>query len=333
VATYLMRRVLWALMLFLAVTVVTYVIFFTIPANPAALISGRGATEAQIKEAEKFLGRDRPVYIQYLKFLERLSPIGVSDGLELKTPSLGRSFIDRQDVNGTILRAAPITASVVFGGIVFVLLISLPIGILSALRPRSLLDRAAMMYVLIGISLPSFWIGLILAYFVSFKLGWTPINGYCDVFNPSQASGCGGPVDWAHHMILPWATLALVQCGTYVRFVRGDVMDTMAQDYVRTARAKGAKESRVLRSHILRNAMLPVVTILGMDIGLLLGGSIFIETVFGLPGLGFEAVNSISQFDLPVTQGVVVFGALAIIVFNLFVDLLYAWIDPRIRIA
>jgi peptide/nickel transport system permease protein len=333
VATYLTRRVLWAAMLFVSVTMVTYVIFFMIPANPAALISRRGATEAEIKQAEKFLGTDRPVYVQYAKFLERLSPVGVSNGLELKTPSLGQSFINRRDVNEIVMNAAPVTASVVFGGIVIVLLISIPIGVLSALRPRSLVDRAAMFYVLVGISLPSFWIGLILAYLVSFRLGWTPINGYCDVFNPSVASGCGGPVDWAHHMVLPWATLALVTCGTYVRFVRADVMDTSSQDYVRTARAKGAPESRVLRRHILRNAMLPVVTILGMDIGLLLGGSIFIETVFGLPGLGFEAVNSITQFDLPVAQGVVVFGAMAIIVFNLFVDLLYAWIDPRIRVA
>jgi peptide/nickel transport system permease protein len=332
-ATYLARRVLWAAMLFLAVTVVTYVIFFMIPANPAALISGRGATEEQINQAERFLGLDQPVYIQYLRFLERLSPIAVSDGLELKTPSLGQSFINRRDVNDIVANAAPVTASVVFGGMIIVLVVSIPIGVLSALRPRSLVDRAAMFYVLVGISLPSFWIGLVLAYFISFKLGLTPITGYCDAFNPSVASQCGGPADWAHHMILPWATLALVQCGTYVRFVRADVMETSAQDYVRTARAKGAPEPRVLRSHILRNAMLPVVTILGMDIGLLLGGSIFIETVFGLPGLGFEAVNSITQFDLPVTQGVVVFGAFAIIVFNLFVDVLYAWIDPRIRVA
>jgi peptide/nickel transport system permease protein len=189
------------------------------------------------------------------------------------------------------------------------------------------------MYVLIGISLPSFWIGLVLAYFVSFRLGLTPITGYCDVINPSEASQCGGPIDWAHHMILPWATLALVGAGTYVRFIRADVMETMNQDYVRTARAKGAPEHRVMRSHILRNAMLPVVTMLGMDIGLLLGGSIFIERVFGLPGLGFVAIDSIFNFDLPVTQGIVVFGAIAIIVFNFIVDILYAWIDPRIRLT
>jgi peptide/nickel transport system permease protein len=330
---YLARRFLWALMLFLAVTLVTYVIFFMIPANPAQLAAGKSATAERIAEVEKFLGLNEPIYIQYLKFLERLSPVGVSDGLELKTPSLGRSFANRQEVNGTILQAAPVTASLVFGAIIIILTVSIPIGVLSALRPRSLVDRAAMMYVLVGISLPSFWIGLVLAYLVSFKLGLTPITGYCDAVNPSDAAQCGGVADWAHHMVLPWATLALVQAGTYVRFVRADVMETMNQDYVRTARAKGAPEHLVMRSHILRNAMLPVVTILGMDIGLLLGGSIFIETVFALPGLGLIALESINNFDLPLTQGVVVFGALAIIVFNLIVDILYAWIDPRIRLA
>ena len=332
-ARYLARRLLWAAMLFLAVTAVTYVIFFMIPANPAQLAAGTSATSERIKEVEKFLGIDQPVYIQYLKFLERLSPIGVSDGLELKTPSLGRSFANRRDVNEVVGQAAPITASLVFGAIVLVLLVSIPIGILSALRPRSLVDRAAMGYVLVGISFPSFFLGLVLAYFISFRLGLTPIAGYCDVINPSEASQCGGLVDWAHHMVVPWITLAFVSAGTYVRFIRADVMETMNQDYVRTARAKGAPERTVMRSHILRNAMLPVVTMLGMDIGLLLGGSIFIETVFSLPGLGYVVLESITNFDLPVTQGVVVFGAIAIIFFNLIVDLLYAWIDPRIRLT
>ena len=226
-----------------------------------------------------------------------------------------------------------VTASLVFGAIIMILMISIPIGVFSALRPRSAVDRAAMVYVLVGISFPSFFLGLVLAYFISFRLGLTPITCYCDVINPSEASQCGGPLDWAHHMILPWATLALVSSATYVRFIRADVMETMNQDYVRTARAKGAPERTVMRSHVLRNAMLPVVTMLGMDIGILLGGAIFIEQVFGLPGLGFVALESIFNFDLPVTQGVVVFGAIAIIFFNLIVDILYAWIDPRIRLA
>src|ERR671918_251056 len=320
---YLVRRFLWAVMLFLAVTLVTYVIFFIIPANPAALAAGKTATPERIEAVERFYGLDDPVYIQYVKFLRRL----------VVDRSLGFSFVNRQNVNDTVLRAAPVTASLVFGGLVFILSVAIPVGIFSALRPRSLIDRSAMAYVLIGISLPSFWIGLILSYVIGYRLGITPIAGYCDAINPPEAAQCGGPVQWAYHMILPWATLALIGAGTYVRFVRADVMETMNQDYVRTARAKGAPEHTVMRSHILRNAMLPVVTMVGMDIGLLLGGSIFIETVFGLPGLGLLAIESISNFDLPVTQGVVVFGAIAIIVFNLLVDILYAWIDPRIRLT
>ena len=320
---YLIRRFLWAWVLFLAVTLVTYVIFFLVPASPARLAAGQSATPERIAEVEEFLGLDQPVYVQYWRFLKRL----VIDR------SLGESFINRQSVNGEILRAAPITASLVFGAMILVLMLAIPLGIFSALKPRSLLDRAAMTYVLIGISLPSFWIGLVLSYIVGYRLNLTPIAGYCEVVSVPEAAVCGGFTDWAYHMILPWLTLAIVVAGTYVRFVRAEVMETMTQDYVRTARAKGAPEHQVMRSHILRNAMLPVVTMVGMDIGLLLGGSIFIETVFGLPGLGRTAFEAIGNYDLPTLQGVVIFGAIAIILFTLFVDLLYAWIDPRIRLT
>jgi peptide/nickel transport system permease protein len=320
---YLVRRLLWSAVLFLAVTFVTYVIFFLVPANPARLAAGQNATPELIAAVEERLGLNDPVYVQYWRFLKSL----VLEG------SLGYSFIDRSSVNDEILRAAPITASLVFGAMALVLAVAIPIGIFSALRPRSLLDRAAMTYVLIGISLPSFWIALVLSYIVGFKLGWTPIAGYCEVVSVPEAANCGGVVDWAYHMILPWLALAIVQAGIYVRFVRAEVMETMTQDYVRTARAKGAPERTVMKDHILRNALLPVVTILGMDIGLLLGGAIFIETVFGLNGLGGTAIRSIGQFDLPVLQGVVIFGAIAIIFFTLVVDLLYAWIDPRIRLT
>jgi peptide/nickel transport system permease protein len=320
---YLARRLLWAIMLMLAVTLVTYVIFFLVPANPARQAAGQAATPERVAEVEERLGLNDPVYVQYGKFLKEL----------VLERSLGHSFVHRRSVNEEILAAAPVTASLVFGGILFVLLIAIPIGIFSALRPRSLMDRAAMVYVLIGISLPSFWISLVMSYLVGFKLGWTPIAGYCEVLSPPTASGCGGLRDWAYHMLLPWFVLSVVVAGTYVRFVRAEVMDTMSQDYVRTARAKGAPESRVMKNHILRNGMLPIVTMLGMDIGILLGGAIFIETVFALPGLGRLAIESIGQFDLPQLQGVVIFGAVAIIIFNLFVDLFYAWIDPRIRLA
>ena len=308
----------------IAVTLVTYVIFFLVPANPARQAAGQAATPERVAEVEERLGLNDPVYVQYGKFMKEL----------VVERSLGHSFVNRRSVNEEVFAAAPVTASLVFGGIIFVLLIAVPVGIFSALRPRSLLDRAAMIYVLVGISLPSFWISLVLSYLVGFKLEWTPLAGYCEVFSPAtETTGCGGLKDWAYHMLLPWFALAVVVAGTYVRFVRAEVLETMSQDYVRTARAKGAPESRVMKNHILRNGMLPIVTMLGMDIGILLGGAIFIETVFALPGLGRLSIESIGQFDLPALQGVVIFGAFAIIIFNLLVDLFYAWIDPRIRLA
>ena len=179
---YLIRRLLWALVLFIAVTFVTYVIFFLVPANPARLAAGQSATPERVREVEKFLGLDQPVHIQYLKFLERL----VTDG------SLGQSFVTRQSVNQQILDAAPVTASVVFGAMILVLSIAIPLGIYSALRPRSMLDRVSMIYVLIGISLPSFWIGLVLSYFIGFKLGLTPLSGSRSSW-PAPTSGSCAP--------------------------------------------------------------------------------------------------------------------------------------------
>jgi len=318
---YLVRRILWAIVLFLTITVVAYVIFFIIPADPAKLACGQRASPECIRNASQNLGLDKPVYVQYGKFLTRL----------VIHHDLGKSYFNRQSVNTTVLNAAPVTASLVLGGAVLWMLIALPIGILSALRPKSLLDRSAMVFVLIGISAHPVWIGLILSYVVGFKLGWTPITGYCDFFNPS--TGCGGPVQWAWHMILPWITFAVLFAALYVRMIRANVMEASGEDYVRTARAKGAPEHVVIRSHILRNALLPVVTMLGMDIGVALGGAIFTETIFALPGLGQTALVAITNFDLPTVQGVVVFATIAIIVFNLVVDLLYAVIDPRIRLS
>jgi peptide/nickel transport system permease protein len=318
---YLVRRLLWAAVLFVAVTFVAYVIFFLIPANPAQLAAGKAATPEKIEEVEHFLGLDQPIYVQYAKFMKRL----------VVDHSLGTSFATRQSVNDIVLRAAPVTASLVFGGVLIWLTLAIPIGILSALRPRSLLDRSAMVFVLIGISAHPVWIGLLLAYFFGYRLGWFPITGYCDVVNP--ATDCGGPAQWAYHMVLPWATFACLFTATYTRFIRASVMETMNEDYVRTARAKGAPEARVMRKHVLRNALLTIVTILGLDIGLAMGGAIFTETVFGLPGLGQTVVASITNFDLPVTQGVIVFGTTCIIVANLVVDIVYAWVDPRIRLT
>jgi peptide/nickel transport system permease protein len=318
---YLIRRLLWAVVLFIAVTMVSFMIFFIVPVEPARLLAGPQAPPDAVERAKKQYHLDDPVWKQYGRFMKTL----IFEG------SLGKSLATRQQVNDVIKAAAPVTISLVLGGAILWILVAVPIGILSALRPRSLLDRAAMVFVLVGISAHPVWIGLILSYFVGYKLHLTPLGGYCDLINPS--TDCGGPIDWFHAMILPWITFMLLFAALYVRMIRANVLETMNEDYVRTARAKGAPESLVMRSHVLRNALLPVVTMLGMDIGLALGGAIFTESVFGLPGLGKTAVDSLNGFDLPIVMGITVFATLAIIVFNLAVDLLYAVIDPRIRLS
>jgi peptide/nickel transport system permease protein len=258
--------------------------------------------------------------VQYGKFLDRL----------VVHQSLGRSFTNRQDVTQEVLRAAPVTASLVFGGAVLWLLISIPIGILSALRPRSLLDRFTMVAVLIGISAHPVWIGLLGAYFIGFKLHLVPITGYCDFF--SSGGDCGGPTQWAYHLLLPWCTYAVLFAATYVRMIRAYTMETLNEDYVRTARAKGVDPRRVLVKHVLRNSLIPIVTLFGLDFaGVLGGGAILTETVFDLHGVGQYAQQSIANFDLPPIIGVTLFGAFFIVAFSAIVDFLYAFLDPRIR--
>jgi peptide/nickel transport system permease protein len=322
VTRYLIRRLLWAVLLFFAVTIVSYILFFIIPADPARQFAGKGATPDTVAKAKHYLGLDQPIYVQYGNFVKRLVIHG----------DLGHSWYNRESVNHIIADAAPVTASLVLGGAFFWMLIAIPIGVLSALRPRSLLDRGAMTFVLIGISAHPVWIGLIFAYFIGFKWHITPITNYADFFNPPPGQP-GGPVQWAYHLILPWMTFMILFAALYVRMIRANVIETLNEDYVRTARAKGAPESVVLRSHVLRNAMLPVVTMLGMDIGLALGGAIFTESVYSLPGLGRTSVQALQNYDVPTVQGVIVFATIVIIVFNLVVDLLYAAIDPRIRLA
>ena len=322
---YLVRRVLWAALLFLVITFVTFVIFYVGPNNPArAVCGGDQAKRECLVQATRKLGLDQPMPVQYEKFLRRL----------VFHADLGESFATSQSVNQRIKEAAPVTASLVFGGAVLWMMIGLSVGIFSALKPRSLIDRTAMVFVLIGVSAHPIWIGLIFEYVFGVKLGWTPIANYANFFGAPGDSGLpGGPWQWFYHLILPWCTFALLFAALYVRMIRANVIETLNEDYVRTARAKGAPEGQVIRSHVLRNALLPVVTMLGMDIGIALGGAIFTETVYQLPGLGQTAIIGINNQDLAIVQGVIVFATVAIIVFNLIVDILYAWIDPRIRLA
>jgi peptide/nickel transport system permease protein len=334
---YIIRRILWAGVLLIGVTVVTFVIFFLTPTDPAKLVAGKAARPIDIARARHYLGMDKPVPYQYAKFLGRLAGVrwdrhhNTVWNIKFKWPSLGQSFATRQDVNAIVGHAAPVTASLVFGGAIVWMLIALPLGILSALRPRSMLDRITMIFVLIGISAHPVWIGLIFSFIFGYKLGLTPITGYCNAINP--VTSCGGPVQWAYHMILPWFTFALLFAALYARMIRANVTEALNEDYVRTARAKGAPEWQVMRSHVLRNALLPVVTMLGMDISVGLGGAVFTESVYSLPGLGHTLVQSLDGPDLPIMIGIVVFATTCIILINLMVDLLYAVIDPRIRLA
>src|SRR3954468_7561439 len=291
---YVIRRVLWAFVLLIGVTVVCFVIFFVTPTDPAKLVAGKAARPIDIQHARHFLGLDKPIWYQYGKFLGRLSgvrwdrEVNTVWYIKFKWPSLGQSFATRQDINELVGHAAPVTASLVIGGALVWLLIALPLGILSALRPRSLLDRFGMFFVLIGISAHPVWIGLIFAFVFGYWLGWTPITGYCNAINP--VGSCGGPGQWAYHLILPWFTFSLVFAALYTRMIRASVMETLHEDYVRTARAKGAPERQVIRRHVLRNAMTPIVAMAGADMAMAIagpiGGAILIERVYGLPGIG-----------------------------------------------
>lgn len=329
---YLIRRIIWAFALFIVVTLISFVLFFLIPADPAKEACGKACTAPQVARVAHYLGTDRPVYVQYGKFLGRLAPLSFSGGFHVKSPNLGRSFVTRRNVNDVVVQAAPETASLVFGGMVLWMLFAVPIGILSALRPRSLLDRASMTGVLIGVSAHPVWIGLILIYVMAYTFHLFPLGGYANFFG-GTINEAGGPIAWADHLVLPWMTFAFLYTAIYVRMIRSNVMETINEDYVRTARAKGAPEWRVMRSHILRNALLPIVTMLGMDVAAALGGAIFTETVFGLNGLGYTSIQSLQAYDSPTVMGIIVFATTAIIVMNLLVDLLYAWIDPRIRLT
>jgi peptide/nickel transport system permease protein len=297
---------------------VTYVLFFILPVDRSRFVRRTEVNEQDIKRA---LHIDGPVYKQYGQFVGRVMLHG----------SLGRSFNNREDVNKIVKDAAPITASLVVGGALLWMLIALPIGVLSAIRPRSLLDRAGMLFVLVGISSHPVWVGLILSYFLGFKLGLFPITGYCDLINPS--TGCGGPVQWAYHLLLPWFTFAILFAALYVRMIRATVLETLDEDYVRTAQAKGASSWQVLRSHVLRNALLPVMTMAGMDVArLVFPGVLFIEAVYGMPGLGGQIVIALRRQDLPTIVGITAWITVAILFLNVLIDVVYAWVDPRIRL-
>lgn len=317
---FLIRRIVFGVLVMWLVSTATFALFYVAPADPARTIAGQHATAVQVALVKHRLGLDQPLVVQYGHFLWRLLH-----------GDLGTSFINNSPVTTIIARDFPPTFSLVIGGAVLWIVVGLGVGVLSATRARSLLDRCATFFVLGGVSFPTFVVGLLLIYLFFFKfhqwglpyaLGGGAYIGFTD-----------DPFGWFQRMLLPWITLAVVQAATYSRLTRGSLLDVMGDDYIRTARAKGLSERRVIYRHGLRAALTPVVTQLGIDFGYMLGGVVVTETVFGLGGLGQELVGDVTTGDLPVIIGIVLLVAALIVVANIVVDIVYSLLDPRVRVG
>jgi peptide/nickel transport system permease protein len=316
---YIVRRLFWVILVMLIVTMVTFVIFFVLqPRDPALAFAGKQPTPELIEEARRQFGLDKPLYQQYLLFVQHLVT-----GDEYGWPGLGYSFNDRVPIREELFDRAGVTIQLAFGAAIIWLLLGIPIGIISALRPRTLSDRAAMGFALFGVSAPVFWLGLMSLLIFWQWLGILPGTGYVP-FSENPAS-------WFGHFIMPWFVLALLYAAFYARMVRANLIDTMGEDYIRTARAKGLSERTVVGKHGLRASLTPVVTMFGIDFATLLGGAVITETVFNLPGLGAWVVSSARTADLPAILGVTVMASFFVALLSLIVDIVYAYLDPRVR--
>jgi peptide/nickel transport system permease protein len=316
---YIVRRLMWVVVVVLIITAFTFFIFFVMPpTDPAVQFAGKNPTPEQIAEVRRQFGLDKPVWQQYGLFLKH-----VFTGDEYGWPGLGFSFVTRSPVKDQLFDRIWVTVSLALGAAVVWLAIGIPIGIISAIRRRSLVDRASMLFALFFVSAPVFWLGLMALWLFWYKLHLSPGTGYV----PITQSFTG----WLSHMIMPWVVLALLYAAFYARMTRGNLIETMGQDYIRTARVKGLTERKVILKHGVRASLTPVVTLIGLDLGALLGGAVITETVFNLQGIGQWAVNSTFQGDLPAVLAVTVVVALAVTLMNLIVDVVYAYLDPRVR--
>jgi peptide/nickel transport system permease protein len=316
---YIARRIVWAAVVILIVTAITFAIFYLLPpGDPALRFVGKQPTPESIALVRHNLGLDRPWYIEYGKFVK-----AIVVGDKFGWPGLGYSYDSSVPIREKIIEKAPRTLSLIFGASIIWLSAGIIIGVISAIKRRTAVDRIAMGFALFGISAPVFWLGLMALFIFWYKLNLTAGTGYVPLTeNPEQ---------WASHLILPWTVLALLFAAIYARMVRGNLLDAMGEDYIRTARAKGLSERRVIFKHGLRASLAPIVTMFGLDVALLVGGAVITETVFNLDGLGFMAVDSVFRQDLPATLGVVLVGTFAVVTMNLIVDIVYAFLDPRVR--
>jgi peptide/nickel transport system permease protein len=315
---YIIRRLLWVIVLLIVVSAVTFVVFYVLPsADPAVLRAGRSPNPALIASIRHNLGLDKPVYVQYWRYMKDV----------VLHFNFGYSYQFSQPVRTMILQRLPATISLTVGAVIVWLLIGLPIGILSAVRSRSVMDRTAMGGALLAISAPSYWLGLVALFLFANDIGIVKIFDGAGTYTGLTAD----PARWFGSLLLPWLVLAAAFAAFYSRLLRSNLIEVMSEDYIRTARAKGLSERRVIFRHGVRSAITPIVTVLGLDIGGLLGGAILIETVFNIPGVGRLAYQGIENADLPVIQGTVLFGAFFIVFANLIVDIVYAFLDPRVR--
>jgi peptide/nickel transport system permease protein len=320
-ARYIVRRIAGMFLLLILVSAVTFVVFNVFPStDPAALRAGRQPTPAVIESIRQDLGLDRPKIVQFGDYIWNV----------FAHQDFGHSYVRNVEVLDEIKSNLPATISLTVGGVLVWLTFGLSVGIISAVKHRSILDRTAIGLSLIAISAPVYWLGLVALYlFAPDDFG---------VFSLEFLGGQGSyvpisedPVRWLQSLVLPWCVLATAFAAVYARLLRGSLLDVMGEDYIRTARAKGLAERTVILKHGVRSAITPVVTVLGLDIGILLGGAILTESVFNIPGIGRLAYDAIVRGDLPIVQGTVLFGAFFIIIMNLIVDIMYAFLDPRVR--
>lgn len=326
------------MLLLLVVTLVTFGIFFEIPKlagqttdQLAAAYVGKAPTAEAIHDTKIRLGLDQPLVVQYGRFVKGIVAGESFDNGPSKEwcppPCLGYSFRTSQPVLPQIMDRAPATISLAAGASVIWLVSGVGIGIVSALRKGSVLDRTFMTVALAGVSLPIYFTGLVSLAVVSYGWGWAATGG------GTYVSITKDPATWFQSLILPWITLAFLYAALYARLTRAGMLDTMGEDFIRTARAKGLKESKVISKHALRATLTPILTIFGLDLGLLLGGAVLTESTFSIPGLGQLAIQSIGTGDLPLVLGVTLIAAVFIVFANLIVDILYAVIDPRVRLG
>jgi peptide/nickel transport system permease protein len=313
-ARFVIRRLIQMVLVMFAVSVLTFLIFNVIPnGDPAVRMAGRQPTETQIEAIRKEWGFDENIFVQYFTTMKKVF-----------TGDL-QSYFTQLPVGEEIKKGLPRTLSLAIGAAILWMLVAVAFGLYSAVKAGKFADRFLTIIALIGISMPVFWIGALMNYYLGFKLGLFPNGGYVELTED--------PVDWFYHLILPWTALAILFIGFYSRVLRSNVLDTVNEDYVRTARAKGLSERQIMVRHVLRNSMIPIITLWGLDFGAVLGGgAILTETVFNLQGVGQYAADSIGQLDVPPVLAVTLFAAFFIVLLNAVVDIIYAYLDPRIRL-